>query len=343
MLKNQKNRIIRVIKQEIETLDLNLNGFNVITELGSNGYMLGPIIANLAGAKKVTTLTKDSFFGNSEDIIKNFKTIFFENVNQKSIKLKKKLSDSDYIEADIVTNTGFIRPINTRVIDKLNPSSVIPLMYDKWEIRKDDIDILTCTNKGIKVSGTNESLGKYPIFDFCGILATKMVLENGFEIKENNIIVWSGDNFGSIIKKQFEDLGAKKVVMTNDFTVVLKNIHDLDFILIADYEETREYGTKSFFDFVKLKELNLDISFIHLYGNINYDKLKEKQLNIYPMKNGYSKKMTFALDHVGIIPLIKLITASFKVAECLLRGEKNELVQEVNCFYDGPTKCYKTL
>ena len=322
MILNQRKRIIRIINQEIKNLNLDLSGLNIITELGSNGYMLGPLIATLAGAKKVTTLTKDSFFGKSDEIINGFKAFFPDEEYQNKIDTKIELTDKDFKSADIITNTGFLRPIDTSIIEILRPNVVIPLMYDKWELREDDIDILACTSQNIKISGTNEDLDLYPIFDFCGLLATKLALESDFEIRENKIIVWSDDNFGKTIKKQFETLGAASVCLTNNFQDVLDNVSDLDFILIADYNETRAYGTDYFFDFNKLIKINHDIIFIHLFGNLNYDKLKEKEVKIYPPKNGYSKKMSYALDYLGIIPLIKLLAASFKVAECLIRGEK---------------------
>lgn len=341
MILNQKKRIIRIINQEIKNLNLNLKGLNIITELGSNGYMFGPLIASLAGAKKVTTLTKDSFFGKSNEIIKSFRYHFPDESYLNKIETKIKLSDKDLIRADIITNTGFLRPLDSNIIDKLKSGVVIPLMYDKWEMRQDDIDVSACTSKNIKISGTNEDLDTYPIFDFCGILATKLALESGFEIRENKIIVWSSDNFGETIKNQFEKLGASFVCVTNNFQDVLNIAADLDFILISDYNETRAYGTDYFFDFNKLVEINHDVTFIHLFGELDYKKLKKNKINLYPPKNGYSKKMSFALDYLGIIPLIKLLTASFKVAECLIRGEKNDLVQEINCYYEEELGIYK--
>ncbi len=68
-LKTNYTREIKLIRAAVKTLEIDLSGQTVLTEVGSNNYILSPIIPLLAGAKKVYAWTRDSRFGKSADII----------------------------------------------------------------------------------------------------------------------------------------------------------------------------------------------------------------------------------------------------------------------------------
>tara|TARA_B110000977_G_scaffold197692_1_gene280859 strand:+ start:1322 stop:2362 length:1041 start_codon:yes stop_codon:yes gene_type:complete len=341
MNKIKKNRSIRLIRKFIEELNLDLTDFQIITELGSNNYMLTPIIAVLAGAKKVITYTSDSVYGNSNEIIQSFLKNFPEQIFQERITAKEKLFSEDYQSIDIITNSRSLRPINRSKIKHLSKRTVIPLMYDRWEIREEDIDVQACSEKGIMIAGTNESASFFPIFEYCGLLAAKMSFDAGYEIRQNNILIWSKDEFGETIKKEFQALGANEVIMTTDFSEVEKKCDSLDFIFLTDYHEKRSFTEDNgFFNFKILKEKNQDIGIVHLYGKIDYSFCEKYDVNLFPKKDGYASKMSFTLDYLGLVPLVKLIIGSFKVAECLLKGIDNELVQPVNVLFNKDLKKY---
>jgi hypothetical protein len=302
----------------------------VITELGSNHYGLLPIIASLSGAKSVITLTRDSSYGKSKDIIDEFHNLKNKFGLRININTKTTLLNEDYEQAHIITNSNFLRPLNKEKLSKTKQKLVIPLMYDAWELRKGDVDIEYCTKNKIRVVGTNESTSRFPIFDYCGLLAMKMAFEAGYEIKENKIVVWSDDPFGYVIKTTFESLGAK-VFITNKYEELKTLVEEVDFIFISDYYEKKNYSeVNGFFDLIELKKINRKFGIIHLYGELDYSKIIELGIPCYPKKNGFANKMTFTLGHIGIIPFVKLIAGSFKVAQCALTNEKHDLVQPIN-------------
>ncbi len=323
-------RTLQVVQKIIHELNLNLSGFNVITELGSNHYALVPIIASLSGAQSVITLTRDSSYGKAQDIIDEFHSLKNKFGLELNINTKTALLNEDYEQAHIITNSNFLRPLNKEKLSKTKPELVIPLMYDAWELRKGDLDIEYCSKNKIRVVGTNESTSTFPIFDYCGLLAMKMAFEAGYEIKENKIVVWSDDPFGNLIKTTFENLGAN-VFITNKFKELKTLMEDVDFIFISDYFEKKDFSeANGFFDLIELKKINSKFGIIHLYGKLDYSKLIEQGIPCYPKKNGFANKMTFTLEHIGIIPFIKLIAGSFKVAQCTLVNEKHDLVQPIN-------------
>ena len=62
------SRALRLIKECIEKLNVNLKGYNVLTEVGTNAYLYTPLIAALAGADKVLAWTADTHYGLGETI-----------------------------------------------------------------------------------------------------------------------------------------------------------------------------------------------------------------------------------------------------------------------------------
>ena len=60
--------------------------------------------------------------------------------------------------ADIVTNSGHVRPIDARIAGWMRPDAVVPLMFEAWEIDmgRDDVDLAALRDRGIRYAGTNE-------------------------------------------------------------------------------------------------------------------------------------------------------------------------------------------
>lgn len=64
------HRLQGTVRFAIEELDLNLLGATVLTEAGTNAYLLTPLIAAMAGADKVYAPARDSAFGSVVSIKK---------------------------------------------------------------------------------------------------------------------------------------------------------------------------------------------------------------------------------------------------------------------------------
>lgn len=326
------NKVIIKIQEIVEDLDLNLSGFNVLTEVGSDMYRYTPIIAQIAGANKVMSWTRDSIHGKAKKIINDCKKIESQIIgyNNKIDFFEGELNIKHLSSADIITNSGFLRPLDSSKLKYVKKDVVIPLMYEKWELRHSDIDINYCKKKNIKVSATNENYHKIQVFEYVGPLALKMCFEAGYEVFNNEIIVWSDDNFGTNIMKTFKLLKPKKLIQTTNFSELINNIQDIDFIFIADYDEQRFYNENDFFDLKKIKSKNKKVGIIHLYGGIDYMKIKKLSIPCYPPKSGLPSNMSFQLNHIGINPFVKLIAAGLKVGEHMLKGNyNNELIQPI--------------
>ncbi len=323
-------RILNKIRDTIKKLDLNLSECTVLTEVGSNLYSVTPLIPLLAGAHKVYAWTRDTKYGLAKDNIaacKNF--IKVADIEHKVEFFEGNICEDHLRKADIITNSGFLRPLDEEKLKHVRSEAVIPLMYEAWELRNSDIDIDYCRKNKIRVAGTWENYPKIKVFDHIGPLAIKMAFEAGFEVFNNHILIWSDDHFGDVIKDSFEAVGVKHVTITTDQDVLYQEIRNLDFIFLADYDETREFGSVDFLDFSKISKLNVDIGVIHLFGRLNVLKAKNHIDIVYPIFDGQSDVMSFTLAHLGLNPFINLQVAGFKVAEMLKSNTSSPLLQKI--------------
>lgn len=325
-------RAVKLIEDCINKLNLTLEGYIVLTEVGTGVYAYTPIIAALAGASKVIAVTRDSAYGKASETIRHcsglLKSLNIFNV----VTFETSRNLIEHIEeADIITNSGFLRPLNSELLKYAKESVVVPLMYEAWELRDTDVDISFCTKRQIKVAGTWENHPLIKVFDNVRILALKLCLAAGVEIHDNNIIVWSDDEFGEMAVSVFKALGANRVIMTTEISKIYDEGVNLDCIFIADYSEKRKIiGIDGIIDLKRLVNINSAISFVHLYGDVDPAYALENGFNIYPNKKGHSQVMTETLGHVGLKPIINLQTAGFKVAYEMLTDQLSDLSQPIS-------------
>ena len=325
-----QNREILKIKEKISLLNLNLEGFEILTEVGSGLYNYMPLIPLLAGAQRVMAWTRDSRFGTASEVIKNCQEVaqVLPNFNKIEFYIGN-LNEQHLRQADLITNSALLRPLDQSKLMYVKDSTVIPLMFEAWEARKEDVDIGYCNRRGIKVAGTNESHHELDVFTQVGHLALKMAFEAGYEIYGNKILIWSDDDFGQVIKEKFLMLDAADVIVTTDFEKLTQLIPTLDFVFISDYDEERSYNDSTFFNLDRLRKLNQNFGIIHLFGEIDSLTLRDKGFNIYPPDNGIGKNMSRTLSYLGIEPFFSLMVGGFKVGEHLLRGNMNEKMLQV--------------
>jgi hypothetical protein len=322
----EQKRAAKLIRACKEELHVNLDGYTVLTEAGSNYYVFSPIIPLLCGASKVLAFVKDTSYGKAEDIKATcFQIAYSLGLNEKLQIATNVLPENWLNKADIITNSGMLRPFNKEKVSKFKKGAVLPLMFESWEIREQDLDITACKDAGIKVAGTWENHPSIKVFDNVMMLCMKLAFEAGYEVLGNSIFVWSDDHFGEMIEESFKQNGAKNCYLGTDLELLKDVAPHLDFIFIADYDEKRDYA--AIFNLKELAERAPNLGIIHLYGELNIEALKPLGLNIYPERNGKSELMTYTLAHVGMTPLINLQVGGYRVAQEMLQGAYTNISQ----------------
>ncbi len=323
---------IEFIKKTLQKTNLNLKGYTVLTELGNNYYFYLPFIAALAGAKKVMAWTASNKHFDCDTNLIHAKKVAKKLRLDSVIEFCKNERPLQHISAaDIITNSGFLRPLDSLFLENVNKNVVIPLMFEAWELRATDIDIDYCKKKNIRVVGTWESHPKFKIFESVGPLAVKLAFEAGMEVYQNSILVWSDDDFGTMSATYFKKMGAKEVVLTTDKSTALAFMKKADFVYFCANHEKKYLISNTIKDALfttdEIKEANPTLTIVHLYGKIDAVHIKKSNLSIYPPYDGKAEYMSKTLSHIGMIPTLNLFIASLKVAQEVAQNKTTKLSQ----------------
>src|SRR5258706_12539264 len=109
--------------------------------------MVTPILAALAGAE-VYAFTRDTKYGSIGEV-RNQANALLDVFDDKTLKISiiDILTPEIISKADIITNSGHLRPLNSEKLQFAKKEVVIPLMYEAWERRDADIDLEYCKKK----------------------------------------------------------------------------------------------------------------------------------------------------------------------------------------------------
>lgn len=324
-----------IISDSIAKIDLNLNGLTVLTEAATGNWIFTPFIAGMAKAKEIICITKDSKYGNSENIIDNFskltKFLGFENL----ISVQKKLTDELTHKADIITNSGFLRPINKKIIESMKNTAVISLMWEPWEFREADLDLSYCWKKGISILGVNEDNDILNIMQYSGKNIMKIFNENKISINDKKIIL-VGENKSAIhMIKPLIESGATVFCVSNLLTKEMKQLgvsvigsnlkekqiepylKKSDLIIINSVPQITQIIGDEGLSVSTLQQLCPNITVIVYFGNVDFEKIVNAKIRCYPQQNPGIGYMNWTLDNLGPKPTIELNSLGLKVGEIL--------------------------
>jgi len=320
-------RIFSSVKNTVKDFDVNLNGLNVLTEAASGYYMLTPIIAALAGAKNVYALTKDSQYGRAVDIAEATKLLANHWEVGERIKVLFSREDSEIAKADIITNLGHVRPLNKNFLSKLKSTAVIPLMWEAWEYRPEDIDLSECRRLGIPVLATNEESPSLKIFNYIGYLAIKLLFELDIEVFRSKIVVIGSGKFGDKTIEALKNAGSCAIYLkpedleTSTQSQIYQILKECDAIVLVEHIYKKQLiGPHGFISANVLHDLNPGIVFVHITGNIDEIDVKSSGIFHRPEKFANAGYMSVTTEYLGPRPLIALHTAGLKIGEVLSRA-----------------------
>jgi hypothetical protein len=325
-------RTSRLIRQAIGKFGLNLDDLTILTEAASGNYIFTPLIAALSGAKKVHAVTKDSRYAPAKQVIKNTFLLAESLGVRERIKIYTSLRPDIIQDADIITNLGFVRPIDKIFISHLKATAVIPLMYETWEYRKEDLDLAECRRKDIAVLGTNEKLDTLQTFGYIGNLAMKLAFELDIEVFNSNVIVVGGGHFGENAVNAFANAGANVInfrIAEGD-SLTGKRFKDeltrCDLIVFVEHQSKEVLlGDGGQLSVKELLKLNPGVSIAHVAGGVEEKAIRKAQIPYCPKDLAPAGYMSVTTAYLGPRPVIDLHTAGMKGGELLARGRLHGL------------------
>lgn len=318
-------RVVDLIRRTINFLELDLSGFTVLTEAASGPYVVTPVIAALAGAKRVLALTHASSYASVESVTAQTRALETLCNLRDAIEIHSQRSLNLFADADIVTNLGFVRPIDANAVATMKAAAVLTLMCEAWEFRPHDVDLAACLSKGIPVLATNEDYPGLEVFAYTGRLCEKMLVDAQIEVYKSKIVILSSDKFGQVIQRQLIASGASACLIPT-----LKwheELSDADALVVADYSRKDVIiGPCGDITAEELASIAPAITVVQFAGVVDVPSVRACGLAVYPDIKLTPHRMAKTLAELGPRPVIELHTMGLKVGELGIRGFEDSRV-----------------
>lgn len=318
-------RVLRLIESIIKDLDLDLSGIPVLTETGRGAFVVTPLIAALAGAEQVIAVTTDSPYGPAAQVLAYTRSWVDLIGKSGAIHTSTEPARTFAGDVELVTNLGFVRPIDANFVSRLPATAAISLMFEPWEFRSTDLDREACRQRGIPVLGTCETHPRLQIFHYVGLLALKLLHEAGLEVFKSHILVIGSGHFGRVTKQSLETNGAVVIHLDpcENWSDTLQTLDadgdNLDAVVLVEHATDRQLiGNQGGFSASELADRGIKL--IHICGNLDDAHLEEYQVYKHPARQVDFGTMTVTTDYLGPRPVIDLHGAGLKVGEALVRG-----------------------
>lgn len=322
-------RLLRLIRNAIETFGLNLSGQTVLTEAATGHFSVTPAIALLAGAERVLCLTRDSKYGSTEDAREEVsKLIKLAGLKQlPDIFLDRRKCPVE--EADIVTNLGFVRPLDRSFIERMKSGAVISLMWEPWALRPAEIDIPACRERGVLVVGTDEQDHRLQTFRYLGLTVMKVLFDLQQEVLGNRYILLSDCPFGAAVAGVLKANGANARQIDVPEWLSLRNggvqslFQGVDaFILLVHRTDRPLLNSKDTPHIDKILAVAPDLRIVHVSGNIDFTLLQSAAMVYTPAAFSPPFYMSINPSWLGPKPVVDLHTAGLHVGSACFRLRK---------------------
>ncbi len=347
-------RAVALMRKAIEVLQLNLSGMTVVTEAGSGAFALTPVLAAMAGAREVRALSRTSSWGTLE-VVRDTVATMCRLAGTSGVEVTENREHA-FSGAQLVTNLGFVRPIDEYAVRLVAPDSAVSLMCEAWEWRPGDVDLAACHARNIPVLATNEHDPQCNTFRFSGPLAGLVLFDAGFELLDLRVAIVGQDAFSGTIARWLERAGALvQASITGDTADTQPLLQDADVVLVCDYAtDEMVVGPEGLVDPEMLAAVAPTATVVQFAGRIDPVAIDAAGLRHWPSAPVGARRMVRTFSALGVAPVITLHAGGLKVGELGVRASRvggdlaaveaqaaaySTLVQVVRPTEGGPTLC----
>ena len=309
-------RLLTLMQAAIQRCELNLQHATVLTEAASGAYVVTPVLAAMAGAKQVFAITRTSRYGTVEQVREQTQQLAKLAGVSGCIEVITNKSRDIVAQADIITNSGHLRPIDAKMVSWMKPTAVIPLMYEAWEFRPEDVDLDACIQRGIPVAGTNERQPAVDVFSFLGAMAIKLFLDAGIAVYGSHVLLLCDNSFGPFIEQGMTSVGASVDVAETLPTAPHDRVYDA--ILVA--LQPRPEPVLSTTEAAKIASRWPGAVVVQFWGDIDRSALLAANVPVWPTEAPLPGHMAILPSDVGPEPIVRLQSGGLKVGELLWRA-----------------------
>ncbi len=311
-------RLVRLMSTAVADCRLDLSGMIVLTEAASGAYVVTPVLAAMAGAAEVVAVTRSTRRGSAEEITAAATLALAKRAGVPGrVRVETEKRAEDVARADIVTNSGHVRPIDAAMAGWMRPTAVVPLMYEAWELQPErgDLDLEALQARGIVVAGTNERHPAVDVFSFLGVMTVKLLLDAGVALLRARVVVLCDNPFADYLTPALERCGA-----TVSLAAALKEAWEEptpDAVVVALQPGPSVVIDAD--DAEALAERWPGAVLAQLWGDVDRAALAAAAVPYWPIEGPAPGHMGLLPSGVGPEPIVRLQAGGLKVGEVLLR------------------------
>jgi hypothetical protein len=302
--------------EAVRRCGLDLSGAVVLTEAASGAYAVTPVLAALAGAR-VFALTRATAYGTVDEIAGATDRLGRIAGVKQAITIVTERSADLVSQADIITNSGHVRPLDATMLSWSRPAVVVPLMYEAWELRESDVDLAACAARSIPVAGTNERHPDVDVFSFLGIMAVKLLLDAGIPTYGSRVLVLCDNDFESFITRGLRQAGAEVDVAA---AVGEGGAEAYDAVLVALRPRARNVLAPDDASLIARRWPGAVVA--QYWGDVDRRALEAEGVPVWPREAPMPGHMGILPSAVGPEPIVRLQAGGLKVGEILSRARR---------------------
>lgn len=318
-------RLPRLVDACIDLHHLDLHGLTVLTEGATGAYAWTAALAARAGAE-VYAMVADNRFATADEAARQTRAA--ASALGVDLEVLRDREHPSLATIDIVTNTGAVRPVDVDLLDRLQPTAVVPLMWETWEWRPGEVDLAAARERSILVLGTDEARGPAPFHPYLGALALRLLFDAGLEVYRTRVLLLGGGLAAPMAKTLaaagaevawFADGESEARPFAECATWLAATHPQVDAIIVAEHRDPRPViGPSGHLSWWALDEHCADAPLLHVAGALDKEGLRGRpHLPEHLQPFGYMSAQPYQL---GPRPVLELFAAGLKVGQVAARA-----------------------
>jgi hypothetical protein len=306
--------LLESIRDRIRILDLDLAGLEIVTEAATGAYAATAVIAALAGARVHACARDTRIHGSADDAIAATLALAEAASVEARVSFSRGVPPEALRRSVILTNSGRIRPITRAMIGLLPPKAVIALMFEAWEFRDADIDLVACREHGVRLAAVNERHSNVAVFPFLGPLAVRLLQDAGISAGGKRVAILCDNPFAPFLTEGLFNAGAQAVLFDTPSHLAHRS---WDAILMALLPGDAPLGQR---DLETIATRAPGALLAQFWGDIDREAAARLGLRICPEVEPGRGHMGILLNRLGHEPIVRLQAGGLKAAEIVWRG-----------------------
>ncbi|TVR11192.1 MAG: hypothetical protein EA385_01840 [Salinarimonadaceae bacterium] len=317
-----KARMARLCRQAASDMALDLSGVRVLTEAATGPFAATAAIAALAGAE-VVAVARGSRWGRASEAFAATRGIAEGLGCEGAITFSERPPAEAAKGCDLVTNLGFVRPIDAALVARLSRFAAVSLMWEPWEFREGDIDRAALAAADVPLIATNETHPAVRTFAYLGPTIGRLLLDEGIEIVGSRILLVGSDPFGEAVANWLADAGALVArAELVEWAVRVKENADIDALVIVEHRDHRDLldvaGAAD--SLAMLAALGAPV--VRLCGVLDRQAVEAAGGRVAPAIDVPAGVMSLTTAHAGPRPVIDLHAAGLKAGGLVVAARR---------------------